>query len=201
MDHLVSCTALSSVRQSVRKRKAWQQPLPSLCNEYAINRADNCHIIIKIPSCGIKRAKPPWHIHAHPYSVMSGNRPNIVAESNRVNPTGFVPPKLHFNVKYICVSLSHYLIAHLCLAVHTFPQLDIQLKFTFSKSLSQRLLPLHRPQLSLQFLFIQIILSPAEHCPSIAQEGHFKSLSLHSWITGQEKSIITLRLNIITRIP
>ena len=65
--------------------------------------------------------------------------------------------------------------------------LDIQLKFTFSKSLSQQLLPLHRPQLSLQFLFIQIILSPAVHCPSIAQEGHFKSLSLHSWITGQKK--------------
>ena len=102
---------------------------------------------------------------------------------------------------YICVSLSHYLIAHLCLAVHTFPQLDIQLKFTFSKSLSQQLLPLHRPQLSLQFLFIQTILSPAVHCPSTAQEGHFKSLSLHSWITGQEKSIITLRLNIITSIP
>ena len=80
-----------------------------------------------------------------------------------------------------------------------FPQLDIQLIFRFSKSLSQQSLPLHRPQLSLQFLFIQIILSPAVHCPSIAQEGHFKSLSLHSWITGQEKSILTLRLNIITQ--
>ena len=137
-------------------------------------------------------------MHAHPYSVMSGNWPNIVVKSNRVNPTGFVPPKLHFNIKYICVSISHYLTAHLCLAVHTFPQLDIQLKFRFSKSLSQQLLPLHRPQLSLQFLFIHIILSPAMHCPSIAQEGHFKSLSLHSWITGQEKSILTLsRLNII----
>ena len=136
-------------------------------------------------------------MHAHPYSVMSGNWSNIVAKSNRVNPTGFVPPKLHFNIKYICVSISHYLTAHLCLAVHTFPQLDIQLKFRFSKSLSQQLLPLHRPQLSLQFLFIQIILSPAVHCPSIAQEGHFKSLSLHSWITGQEKSILTLRLNIM----
>ena len=199
MDHLVSCTALSLLRQSASKRKAWQQLLPSLCNGYEINGADNWYIIIKIPSCGIKRAKPSWHMHAHPYSVMSGNRPNIVAESNRVNPTGFVPPKLHFNVKYICVSLSHYLIAHLCLAVHTFPQLQIQLKFRFSKSLSQQLLPLHRPQLSLQFLFIQIILSPAVHCPSIAQEGHFKSLSLHSWITGQEKSILNLRLNIITQ--
>lgn len=201
MDHLVSCTALSLPRQSVSKRKACQQPLPSLCNEYEINGADSWYITIKIPSCGIKRKKPSWHMHAHLYSVMSGNWPNIVAKSNRVNPTGFVPPKLHFNVKYICVSLSHYLTAHLCLAVHTFPLLDIQLKCMFSKSLSQQLVPLHLPQLSLQFLFIQIILSPAVHCPSIAQEGHFKSLSLHSWITDQEKSIITLRLNIITSIP
>lgn len=108
----ISCTALSLIRQSVSKRKAWQQPLPSLCNEYEINGADNWYIIIKIPSCEIKRAKPPWHMHANPYSVMSGNRPNIVAESNRVDPTGFVPPRLfvlQFNVKYIYLRFSQSL--------------------------------------------------------------------------------------------
>lgn len=182
MDHLVSCTALSLLRQSVSKRKAWQQLLSSLCNGYEINGADNWYIIIKIPSCGIKRAKPSWHLHAHPHSVMSGNRPNIVAESNRVNPTGqlFLQNCTLMLSIFAFLSLIILLPMHLCLAVHTFPQLDIQLKFRFSKSLSQQLLPLHRPQLSLQFLFIQIILSPAVHCPSIAQEGHFKSLSLHS---------------------
>ena len=48
------------------------------------------------------------------------------------------------------------------------------------------------PQLFLQFVFIQDILSPDLHCFSKAQDGHLASVSLQSINTAKRKILFTV---------